>query len=153
MSAPKDDGSTLISIGLGTLVPAGLSAALGLIVATATWPLPDPNSTGLGATVGNMFAGLIVGLVMGAFVAWFMAWHAQTIGNISDRSDMAMVWGVVPGLLFGASLGPLFGGIAGLFFNQLVSGIFFGLYVGPIVGLLAWQMGFYFGNLFKAEQH
>ena len=151
MSAGHDDGSSLISIGIGTLIPAGFAAAIGLVTAAASWPTPDPNSTGLGATFGNMFAGLAVGLVMGLFVGWFMAWHAHVMGNSDERSEMAAAWGVVPGLIFGAALGPLFAGVMGLFFDQLVSAILFGLFCGPIVGVLAWEIGFFLGNLFKAE--
>ncbi len=151
MSAGQDDGSSLISIGIGTLIPAGLAAALGLFTAAFSWPLIEPNFSTLGATFGNMFAGFSVGLVMGLFVAWFMAWHAHVMGNSDERSDMAAVWGVVPGLLFGATLGPIFAGTMGIFFGQIVPAMMFGLFCGPIVGVLAWEIGFFMGNLFKPE--
>lgn len=151
MSAGHDDGSSIISIGLGTLVPTALSTVIGGIVAVALWAAPSPYATGL-ASFSNFFVGLFVGLVMGFFVGWFMSWNAYVMGSIHERSPLASAWGVVPGLLFGASLGPIFGGSAGIIFGHLVDGALFGLFMGPIVGVLAWEIGFFLGNLFRSEE-
>lgn len=140
MSAGHDDGSSLISITLGTVIPAALSAGVGMVAALATWsPVAD-------SAFSTMFAGICVGAVMGIGVAWFMSWHASVVGILPDRPAAAMIWGVVPGLVFGATLGPLFAGIAGLFFGQLVSAALFGLFFGPIAGVLGWEIGFFASN-------
>jgi hypothetical protein len=147
MSAEHDDGSSLVSIAAGTLLPAVLGAGLGMIVALSSWtPAAD-------SAFSTFFAGSCVGFVVGLAVSWFMAWHASVVGVLPDKPALAMAWGVVPGLIFGASLGPFFGGVTGWFFGQLVSGIFFGLFFGPVAGVLGWQIGFCAVNFLGGKSH
>lgn len=143
MSAEHDDGSSLISIGLGTLAPTVVGAVLGVISALATWtPVPDSSSS-------LMFAGLCIGAVMGFAVGWFLSWHASVVGILPDRPVTAMLWGIIPALLLGATLGPIFAGITSLFFGQLASALIFGLVSGPLVGVLGWQLGFFAANFLR----
>lgn len=147
MSAGNDDGSSLISIALGTLIPAALSAGVGMFAALATWP-PVVDSA-----FSTMFAGICVGAVMGFAVAWFMSWHASVVGVLADKPNTAMIWGVVPGLLFGLTLGPIFAAVMGWFFGQLLSAAVFGLFFGPIAGVLGWEIGFFVANFLGQRNH
>ena len=80
----------------------------------ATWPVVDTRFS-------TMFAGIVIGAVMGIGVAWVMSWNASIVGILPDKPAMTMIWGAVPGILFGATLGPIFAAVAGLFFNQLLA--------------------------------
>jgi MFS family permease len=144
MSAGQDDGSQLISITAGALLPAIGAAAVGLMAAYGMpWPSSDPGVVGWGAAFGRMFAGLCVGGVTGLAVAWFMAWHASSVAALDDRPELAPLWGAVPGVLFGLSLGPLFAGVVGWYFGYLVSAIWFGLFFGPIAGVVGWEVAYF----------
>jgi hypothetical protein len=55
--------------------------------------------------------------------------------------------------LFGGALGPVFAGVMGLFFSQLVPSLMFGLYFGPIVGVVGWQVGYFVSNLLTGGGH
>lgn len=146
MSAGHDDGSSLVSIGLGALVPAAISGALGMFTAVAAWdPVPD-------SAFSTFFAGICVGAISGGLVAWCMAWHASVVGILSDRPASAMLWGIVPGALFGASLGPIFAAVVGLFFGQLVSAALFGLFFGPLMGVLGWEIGYVVANFLQPDE-
>lgn len=153
MSAGQDNGDSLVSIGIGTLVPTVLCSVLGAFTAFASWSLPEPTAMTIGATLGNFVSGAIVGGVLGFFVGWFMSWNAYVMGALHERSEMAAVWGVIPALVFGASLGPLFGGASGIVFGHLVDGALFGLYMGPVAGLLAWEITFFLSNMKQPQHH
>lgn len=146
MSAGHDDGSSLISITLGTLVPTALSAGVGMVAALSTWSVAN-------SAFSTMFAGICVGAVMGFAVAWFMAWHASVVGVLPDRPASAMIWGVVPAVLFGLTLGPLFAAVAGWFFDQLVSAALFGLFFGPIAGVVGWEISYFVANFLAGKSH
>lgn len=148
MSAEHDDGSQLISISLGTLLPAVLGGVVGCIAAMTLWPSVD------GTFFTNLVAGAAVGGIMSLVVAWFLAWHATTVGVLADRPPLAMAWGIIPGALLGATLGPVFAGVVSLFFgNLLATAILFGAFLGPIVGILGWQIGFFAANFLAAQRH
>jgi hypothetical protein len=140
MSAGHDDGSSLVSIGLGAILPGAIMGALGMFTAVATWdPVPD-------SAFSTFFAGICVGAISGTLVAWCMAWHASVVGVLSDKPQSAMLWGIIPGALFGATLGPLFAGVVGLFFGQLVSAAIFGLTFGALAGVMGWEIGYFVAN-------
>jgi hypothetical protein len=147
MSAGHDDGSSLISITAGTLLTAVVAGAVGMFTAATSWPLPAAATVGWTSSFGLAWAGLLIGGVMGLAVAACMSWHGSALGASEARTDLAMVWGIIPGLLFGAALGPVFAGIMGLFFGQLVPSLFLGLYFGPIAGVMGWQIGYFVSNL------
>jgi hypothetical protein len=153
MSAGHDDGSSLISISAGTLLAGILAAVVGMFTAMSSWPLVDAATAGWMASFGMAWAGLLIGGVMGLAVGWCMAWHGSALGASDARTEMAMVWGVIPGLLFGGALGPVFAGVMGLFFSQLVPSLMFGLYFGPIVGVVGWQVGYFVSNLLTGGGH
>lgn len=146
MSAEHDDGSSLISIGLGVLASTAAGAVLGMISALSTWP-PAPDSSS-----SLLFAGLCVGGVMGLMIGWFLSWHASVVGILPDRPGTTMLWGIIPALLLGAVLGPVFAGITSLFFGQLASALIFGLLFGPLVGVLGWELSFFAVNFLSRSE-
>jgi hypothetical protein len=143
MSAGHDDGSQLMSITIATLVPTVGGVAMGLMAAMAIWPAGNPLESYFGSYLGRLVAGAFAGGITGLLLAWFMAWHASTVAAVPDRPDASPVWGAVPAILFGFSLGPLFAGVVGGLFGYLLPAIYFGLFAGPIVALVGWEIAYF----------
>jgi hypothetical protein len=138
-----DDGSQLISITIGSVIPAIGGALIGAFAAYTTWPVADPNFIGWGTFFARVLAGFCVGGIVGFLVAWFMAWHASAVGSVWDRLETAPLWGAIPGVLFGLTLGPIFAAVAGLLFGYWYSAMMLGLFLGPIVGVTGWEIAYF----------
>ena len=117
-----------------------------------------------GGFTSQLISGLIVGGIPGLLLGWFMAIHGGGLAGSEQRAASAPAWGVVTGLVYGASLGPVFCGVCGLTIgllfdfwgwnalgqslgaDLLVHGLKLGLYTGPIVALLGWESAFFIGS-------
>ena len=141
----------LLSVFGGAMAAGLLGGVIGFIV-VLSWNAPESIESDFHRFVWRVFAGVMTGGV-GVFpIGVALAWHGGMLGAIVDRAEGAPAWGVITGVVMGASLGPLTCGFFGLLFGNLASGVVLGLVLGPLAGVIAWQTGFWSADYFRGTK-
>jgi hypothetical protein len=98
----------------------------------------------------------VTGLAVGAILGF----HGGTLGAAAEtRSLAAPLWGILAGLVVGASLGPVFAAVAsvavGYFLDSsayFALAALFGLFAGPLLGVVAWEAGYWLADFLRATR-
>lgn len=142
-----------LSVAAGALAATSVGVLAGAVTVFGWWAAPASITSGFGAFVWKVMAILLVGGVPGLIIGGILAWHGAVTGATTDRADGAPLWGVIAGIVLGASLCPVFAGAAGLVLGHLGCAIIMGVVTGPIIGVISWEAGFFAADYFRGARH
>jgi hypothetical protein len=114
-----------------------MAAFCGMVYFLAAGQEPVATRLGHGALVGA--ASLLI-------ASFSLSWHATAIRGAPGKAATAPLWGLVPAVLLGGTLGPVFGGTTGYLLGALADGIRVGS-LGVFLGPVAWQLAYWADDL------
>ncbi|GIW89908.1 MAG: hypothetical protein KatS3mg109_0340 [Pirellulaceae bacterium] len=137
MAHTSNESAAVLGMALGTLAPTGFAAVCGMVYFLAASQEPVANRLACGAVVGA--ASMLI-------ASFSLSWHATAVRSAPVRASTAPLWGLVPAILLGGTLGPVCGGTAGYILGALGDGIRVGS-LGVFLGPVAWQLAYWAEDL------